>query len=179
MRVKVKKANDDSLDSEVAEKIIKGGFFDFEGMFDFDVMIPYVRQTHNSKFTDSRAIDYNARKKIIAGLVKGQMIINGFGDYISEKDFLDEPIIDVPYKIGFAIAPKKNKAGLLPDNTDFDNYIKAFLDALVSQGVVKGDTFRQFRGFVMIGDYLPCVLDLEPDSYEPTIYWRIVGESNF
>jgi len=57
------------------------------------------------------------------------------------------PLVRAPYLFGLRIGCPTTKKGALPKNEgDFDNFVKAFLDALQRGRVVDGDSLYHYRG---------------------------------
>jgi hypothetical protein len=175
----LKKIKLGSGEENLVHAILESGKWSFEGLLEFEDIKPYVRQTHNSRFTDPRAKAYNANQKMLAGLVKFQIMEDEtFGEFSILKEAFGEVIFNVPYRLGLAIIPPKNKSGLLSKQMDFSNFHKAFEDALCYHNVLPGDSFYWNRGMCLVKGYVPGVFELEGD-YDPCIHYRICGIKNF
>ena len=98
-------------------------------------VVPYQRQTrrqrHTGYETSKRAIGGHMLSRFY-GLSNGQMSL---------------PAITWPFFFGLLVSVPKTSAGLLPGNCgDFDNHIKAWLDAAQKAALIPGDDARFFRG---------------------------------
>lgn len=95
-------------------------------IFDQEV-VPYVRTTQRQKFVDSRAMAYSANQNALAWLLKA----NGRGR-----------IVSFPVVVSLWIEYSNQRKAA----ADFDNILKAMLDASVKAGVLPDDNLRHVSG---------------------------------
>lgn len=100
-------------------------------------LVPYQRQTQRQ-----RNPRYEASKAWL-----GVKLIDGFRAHAPLRTF---PILRVPFVFWLAIEiPVAKSTGHPPKNGgDYDNYVKAFMDAAKSSQAIKDDNPFYFRGMV-------------------------------
>lgn len=144
-----------------------------EGAF-AEPFVPYVRSTRKTRFgakrDRERLAQYEASKARIAALVRQSMSRLDF----YRRRIFEAPVFPTAYRVGLVVlVPTVIKSGELPagGRGDHDNYTKAFIDALVGDGVFGEDSPRWYHG--------PCDINGQPSGIyaaparELVAFWRI------
>lgn len=141
-------------------------------------IVPYKRTTKRGKWRDPVTVYHKSQKDLAAELMMtispdSAMTIAALSRLGKLKQVFKEPLIDTPYRLGVALGvpPLKRKVDVLPRNRgDYDNYVKAVLDAMQYFNITSGDTVQEYRG--------PCPVKFGEHELESGVYpaasWMLV-----
>ena len=134
-------------------------------------MVPYVRMTTGGKWS-ARARRYTQAQGWIGADVVATMRRSdrwkGRGG--------GSPLIKEPIRVGLRITQPPTKAGKLPMNRgDYDNFLKAFLDAIVGAGVIADDSMRWYRGPALMMDGKMGGVEVGEVGKDREVEWVICG----
>lgn len=137
------------------------------------IIIPYYRMTNATSRFDPKAKEYLEQKDYFGVMIAREI------QKQSGLKFKNGKIIDFPIRVGIGVFLQETSKGEFPKSKgDFDNYVKMFLDAMVSFGIIEDDSSFYYRGScgVRIDNELMLPFINKHKNKNKKLVWRIINE---